>query len=175
MTPNLAPVILSEYQTDWPHQYEKEKEVLLSAIGSYVIEIEHIGSTAIPGAIAKPEIDIMVLVKSFDDAPQFIVALESIGYVYFKRFEEMVPERRYFRKSEGIVPLVHVHIIETKDQFWNDRIDFKRYMLEHPEAVVRYNEAKKKLADEFKEDRKGYSAHKEAIVKEILTLARKQA
>lgn len=172
MTPNLAPVILSEYQSNWAALYEKEKKAILSVVGEYIAEIEHIGSTAIPGTVAKPEIDIMVLVKSFADESSFIPLFESLGYVYFKRFEEMVPERRYFRKSEGIVPLVHVHVVETKGEFWNSRIDFKRYMLEHPESVLRYNEAKRGLVEKFKDNRKEYSTQKDIIVQEILRLAR---
>ncbi|MEN9405181.1 MAG: hypothetical protein RLY47_140 [Candidatus Parcubacteria bacterium] len=172
MPSKLAPVILSEYQPSWAALYEKEKEAILLVLTPCILEIEHIGSTAISGALAKPEIDIMVLVKSFGDESSFIPAFEALGYVYFKRFEEMVPERRYFRKSDGIVPLVHVHVVETKGEFWNDRIDFKRYMLEHPESVSLYNETKKRLAEEFKENRKEYSAQKDIIVQEILRLAR---
>lgn len=172
MAQSLAPVILSEYQQSWAALYEKEKEAILLVLTPYILEIEHIGSTAISGALAKPEIDIMVLVKSFGDESLFIPAFEALGYVYFKRFEEMVPERRYFRKSDGIVPLVHVHVVETKGEFWDDRIDFKRFMLEHPESVQRYNEEKKRLAESFKDDRKEYSAQKDIVVQEILRLAR---
>ena len=62
----LFPIILSDYMPVWGKNYLKEKSVLEHAIGlSNIIRISHIGSTAVPGLISKPTID--VLVEIIDD------------------------------------------------------------------------------------------------------------
>ena len=61
-----ASVILEEYDSSWPMKFEKEKEHLIAIAGKWFYgSIEHVGSTAIPGMVAKPVIDIMFGVKSF--------------------------------------------------------------------------------------------------------------
>lgn len=61
-------IYLSPYTKDWITEFEREKEILLRAIGEWVKDIQHIGSTAIPGICAKPVIDIMIGVKSLEEA-----------------------------------------------------------------------------------------------------------
>ena len=64
-----APIILSKYNPEWPLKYEEEKIFLMDIIGKWLHgNIEHIGSTSIPGLTAKPVIDIMFGVKSLEDS-----------------------------------------------------------------------------------------------------------
>ena len=54
------PELVVPYDPTWPERFEDEAERIREALGSTVIEIEHIGSTAVPGIVAKPTIDIAV-------------------------------------------------------------------------------------------------------------------
>ena len=53
-------VIVIEYDPDWPALYEQEQKRILAAIGEYIDDIQHVGSTSVPGLGAKPIIDIMI-------------------------------------------------------------------------------------------------------------------
>jgi len=60
----LGPRIeILNYNPGWPARFAEEKAAILNAIGHWVVVIEHIGSTAVPGLGAKPIIDIMVGIR----------------------------------------------------------------------------------------------------------------
>lgn len=169
----IAPVVLSEYNPEWIKMFEEEKKKILEATAGHNISIEHAGSTAIPGATAKPEIDIMIGTETLAEAETLISPLESIGYIYFKRFEESVPERRYLRKSDGTIPLFHIHMVEKKSDFWKEHMMFRDFLRTHPEMLERYNNFKKEFVSENGDDRQVYSKAKEKIVFEIIEAAKK--
>ena len=56
---------------NWPQEFEAEKQRLIDTFGDKIVAVEHIGSTSILGLAAKPIIDIVAAVKSFDDLPEF--------------------------------------------------------------------------------------------------------
>jgi GrpB-like predicted nucleotidyltransferase (UPF0157 family) len=92
------PIFVVPYDEAWPSLYEEERTRIERTIGSWVEEIEHVGSTAVPGLAAKPVIDIMVGVKSLENSSILVESLVDIGYEYVPEFERVLPFRRYFRK-----------------------------------------------------------------------------
>ena len=168
MNAPIASVIISEYDPHWKTLFEQEKARLSKEIEKYVLAIKHIGSTAIPGMAAKPEIDIIIGVAHLADAEKCIKPLERLGYVYFPRFKEQVPERRYFRKSKGITPLFHIHMVEQTSTFWQEHIAFRDYLRAHPDVVAKYSALKKSLLAQFDGGRKQYSEKKRKFVVEVL-------
>src|SRR6516165_6040257 len=61
-----GPIVIAEYNAAWPVMFEREREVVGEALGKLVVEIEHIGSTSIPGLPAKPIIDLLVGVRGLE-------------------------------------------------------------------------------------------------------------
>lgn len=169
----IAPVKLSKYDPKWVIVFNKEKEKILNKIEKSLL-IEHIGSTAIPGSIAKPEIDIMIGIKTLKDSKKYIKPLDKLGYIYFPKFEEFVPERRYFRKSIRVKPLFHIHMVEKGSGFWQDHIIFREYLKSYPEDVKKYNNLKQDLILKFNGDRESYSKGKEKFILDILKIAKKR-
>ena len=88
-----------EYNPEWPTIYKQEKKLIEEKIEEYIDSIDHIGSTAVEGLVAKPIIDILIGLKSLDDAEHCIPKLEELNYEYVPEFEDVLPERRYFRKK----------------------------------------------------------------------------
>jgi len=167
--PIIAPVEIINYDPAWTTLFLNEKEEISQAIGQYVMSIEHIGSTSIVNMPAKPEIDILVGLAHLTDAAQCINPLAQIGYPYYQRFEATSPERRYFRKSEGVQPLVHIHMVEQTSDFYQGRIAFRDYMRSHPEVAAQYAAIKQNLVKKFGGDRLKYSEEKSSFVAQILT------
>ena len=167
-----APLVIADYNPDWPRLYEEEQALILKTIGHILVGIEHIGSTAIPGLGAKPIIDIMIGLRALDDAVECIPLLRSIGHIYHPEFEDQVPERRFFRKGPDGARTHHIHMVERSNQFWQDRILFRDYMQTHEEDAMLYLLMKKELALRFGSNRRGYSDAKAAFVSAILAKAR---
>jgi GrpB-like predicted nucleotidyltransferase (UPF0157 family) len=168
----IAPVELSEPNEEWSTRFEEVKVELEDAIGNYVKSIEHMGSTSIPNLSAKPEIDILIGLEKLDDAEKCIEPLKAIGYPYYKRFEENTPDRRYFRKSDGIVPLVHVHMYEILSDAYKDHILFRDTLRVHPEIAKQYEDLKKTLLEASGGDRGIYQDGKSKFIHKVVEEAK---
>lgn len=158
-------VRLSSYNPAWQKLYEKEKEMLLPLVKRFGLGIEHVGSTSIPGAKAKPIIDIAIGVKNLEDGKKFIKPLELLNYEY--KHDAGVKGRHYFCKG-GENETCHVHIEEFNGAIWKNQVDFRNYLIKHKEALEEYNKLKESLAKEFKDDRREYTVQKEDFIKDIL-------
>lgn len=99
------PVIIFEYDRQWPILYEEERGRILLAVGQVISAIEHVGSTAVPGLGAKPIVDIMGGVRNLADAVQCIEPLQAIGYQYEP--ESKIPSQKdaISRKVRTVFPI----------------------------------------------------------------------
>lgn len=163
------------YDPEWPHRFEAEAERIRNALGAVVVEIKHIGSTAVPGIAAKPTIDIAVGVRRLDDVSgEAIAAIEALDYVY--RGEAGVPGRHYFRRGPRYPRLFHLSIIESGGKLWNDYLLLRSYLRAHPEEAASYVEAKRAAERAIERpDPIAYWEHKRAFVEELLERARAAA
>ena len=93
---------IENYSSEWPKKYELEAEKIKAVLGDDVKDIQHIGSTSIPGAVAKPLIDIGVLVDLIDDIDSFVKKLEPLGYSYKPDMSSV--ERIFLRKGDPGAP-----------------------------------------------------------------------
>ena len=163
-------VTIESYNPNWPKQFAWERVYLLRELGSRLIAIEHIGSTAVPGLAAKPVIDILVGVASLELIDQAeIQVLKALGYEYIKAFEEFIPDRRYFQKLDPMGEhLVHVHIVKYADSFWQCHILFRDYLIAHPAVAKEYEQLKIQLAAQYSNDRKSYTQSKTLFVEQVV-------
>ncbi|NGX48595.1 MAG: hypothetical protein K940chlam5_00183 [Candidatus Anoxychlamydiales bacterium] len=160
-------VAISGYNSQWPLLYKEESKLILSVLNGWIESIDHIGSTSIPNLASKPIIDILIGVKSLKDADRHCVErLESIGYQYIKKYEEKIPERRFFVKYKDGNRFVHIHLTEKNNDFWKRHIAFRDYLRKKPKIVKEYEELKRKLAT-FCESREEYTFAKSAFIKTI--------
>lgn len=164
-------VRLVAHQEEWKTLFEREEKLLRSALGDYAAAIEHIGSTAIPGIVAKPIIDILVGVGAGDlsAVEKYLPRLAEIGYEY--RGEAGIAGRRYFRKGTAALSTHHLSIAERGSEVWRRHILFRDYLRANRNAARAYDELKKNLAIEFKERREAYTNGKTGFVEEILSQA----
>jgi len=180
MSPPLAaPILIADYDPRWPEIYEAEKERILDAIGRWLADIRHVGSTAVPGLAAKPTIDVMPGLRSLDDALPCIAPLGALGYEYRPELESELPERRYFDKPAGSewrgLRKFHLHMVETSSDFWRRHILFRDYLREHPEVAREYESLKRELAARYGADREGYTGAKTAFITSIEERARAES
>ncbi len=162
------------YHPEWPQQARDEIESLRAVLPpNSVIDIQHIGSTAIPGLSAKPIIDILVAVKSLDEMKRLAVpVLQKMGYQYWA--ENPDPERMFFVKGMppyGEKRTHHVHLVEPTSRHWSAKIFFRDYLIAHPEIAKEYEQLKIQLAQQHTFDREQYTEAKGAFVNKVLAQA----
>ena len=106
------------YNLEWGTKFKNEVEKIHGALGDQILDIQHIGSTSIPGLSAKPIIDIGVLVESIEDIESFTSKLSKIGYDYKPDMSSV--ERIFLRKGDPVE--YHLSIACPKHLFWNRNI-----------------------------------------------------
>jgi GrpB-like predicted nucleotidyltransferase (UPF0157 family) len=166
-----APVSIVEYDPRWPALYEQESLLILKTLGSLVLSLEHIGSTAVPGLGGKPIIDIMGGVRRLADAEQCVESLAGIGYEYVPEYNEIIPERRYFHKGPPEARLFHLHMVESTSDFWDKHLLFRDWLRSQPGDAEEYYQLKRELADRFGTDREGYTDAKTPFIESIVVRA----
>jgi GrpB-like predicted nucleotidyltransferase (UPF0157 family) len=170
----LFPIVLSEYQPIWKDRYYEEKKVIFEAIGTHnIVRIHHIGSTAVPGLLAKPTIDILVEIEDATDTSSLISAMQECGYRYLKQPENPPPKMMFIKgyTPEGFAGQVfHVHVRYQGD--W-DEIRFRDYLIDHPDVARKYGELKKRLKDLHEHDRDAYTSGKTKFIRRVCELSRK--
>lgn len=165
---------IENYSSEWPKKYELEAEKIRAVLGDDAEDIQHIGSTSIPSVIAKPLIDIGVLVDSIDDIDSFVKKLEPLGYLYKSDMSSV--ERIFLRKGDPVE--YHLSIACPKHTFWKRQINFRDYLRNHPELVEEYNQLKLKNVEITPEEdfsdlsrSKVYNQGKGEFVAKVLKLA----
>jgi GrpB-like predicted nucleotidyltransferase (UPF0157 family) len=169
----LFPVILSEYKPAWKRKYIKEKNVIEQAIGLHnIARINHIGSTAVPGLIAKPTIDILVEIKDDTDDARLIASMQQAGYRYLPEPENPPPHMMFTKgyTEEGFKgQAIHIHVRYIGD--W-DELCFRDYLLAHPETAMEYGELKMELKLKYEYNRDIYTDAKADFIKSVCKVAR---
>jgi len=161
------PILVVDYDANWPIQYEHEKIQILHVLGKTVANIQHIGSTSVLGLAAKPVIDILLGLKQVAPSLPQISGLETLGYLYCG--ELGIPGRHYFRCG---MPRTHqIHLVQVDSEFWKSHILFRDFLRAHPDAAQQYETLKRKLAVEFRYDRERYTDSKAPLIKQLLVQA----
>lgn len=145
-------VAIHDYDPYWAMLFDQERELLERALGSLVVDIQHVGSTAVPGLPAKPIIDIAVGVVQLALVPSLIAPLETLAYRYHG--EHGVAGRHFF--SRGTPTTHHLHVIEVHSQRWLNMMLFRDYLRQHEHVLHHYASLKRTLALQFPDDRTSY-------------------
>jgi GrpB-like predicted nucleotidyltransferase (UPF0157 family) len=168
-------IVIVEYDPRWSLMFEEESARVASVLSKdLVARIDHIGSTAVRGLVAKPIIDLLVSVHSLVEAKQVAISpLEELGYAYW--FDNPDPQRMFLVK--GLPPnsprTHHIHIIES-DSILRERLLFRDYLREHPDEAFRYAQLKRYLAQQFSTDREAYTSGKTEYVQSIMQRVRQE-
>lgn len=167
---SLDPIEVVDPSPGWPGVFAEWQARLAAALGGTARRIEHIGSTAVPGLVAKPIIDVLVSVADLDEESRYVPAIESLGPAL--RLRE--PGHRYFR-APGERRVVHVHVCEAGGRWERDHLLFRDYLRAVPEAVAAYAGLKRRLAERFRHDRTAYTEGKTEFITGLLTDAERWA
>ncbi|TET77291.1 MAG: GrpB family protein [Candidatus Heimdallarchaeota archaeon] len=165
-------VKLKPYNPQWKEFFKKEKKLISSVITAFLIDIQHIGSTAIPNIVAKPIIDVAVAIDSLDNIEKIIPPLENIGFIY--RGEQGIPDRHMFVKGGENYRTHHLHVMQKDHYEWNKHILFRDYLKKHPNDAKQYSELKQKLFLKYGNDREKYTESKSEFIQNIIEKAKKK-
>lgn len=158
-----------DYDERWIGAFQAVRAHLWPAVESFVVRVEHVGSTAVPGLAAKPVIDVDVVVPDAETVPRAIAALEALGHKH--RGDQGIPGREAFSSLPGL-PEHHLYVVILDSPPHRDHVDLRDYLRTHPEQAQRYGAEKRRLAHLLATEREAYIDGKAWLVRELLAEAR---
>jgi GrpB-like predicted nucleotidyltransferase (UPF0157 family) len=162
----VGKVRLAVHDPAWASAFTIERNRLSKALADMHPRIEHIGSTSIPGIVAKPLLDIMVGIPDMAEHPRAVEPLVALGYEHKGEFG--IPGRQFFVLGDAAHSTHHLHLEQYGGHFWRLNLVFRDHLRTSADARDRYAAEKRRLVAEFREEREKYTAGKDAIIRELL-------
>jgi GrpB-like predicted nucleotidyltransferase (UPF0157 family) len=157
-------ITLSDYDPEWPELFAREDDRIRATLGATALQVEHVGSTSVPGMIAKPIIDILLAVPDSADEASYLPALHEAGYVLNMREPDWF-EHRLFKGPDTNINL-HVFTVGAAEI---DRMLLFRDWLRNSDADrAYYAQTKRELASRTWRQLQHYAQAKTAVIAEIL-------
>ena len=166
--PLNGPVLLVDYDPDWPRQFAGEAAKIRAALGERALLLEHVGSTSIPGLAAKPILDIVLVVGDTRDEAAYVPPLEATGYVLRNR----EPAWYEHRVLKGVDPAVNLHVFPAGCEEIERMLLMRDWLRAHEDDRELYERTKRGLAQRTWKYTQNYADAKTAVVEEILARAR---
>jgi GrpB-like predicted nucleotidyltransferase (UPF0157 family) len=163
------PITVVDYDPCWPDWYAADAEELSRALATRLREVQHFGSTAVPGTAAKPIIDILVAPVAWPLAATDRTTLEGLGYEYLG--EANVPGREYFRRRTAHD--TNLAVVRWGSPLWCDNLRLRDFLRAHEEHAAEYARVKKETLQSGTRMLLAYSAGKAHIVTTLLNAARR--
>ena len=164
LEPHEAPITLAPYDPDWPRLFRREADRVRAALGPVALRIEHVGSTSVPGLVAKPIIDVLLVVSDPADEPGYVPRLEAAGYVL--RIRE--PDWFEHRLFKGPDTDVNLHVFGAGAAEVERMLRFRDRLRADDAARDRYARTKRELARRTWRHVQDYADAKTAVVEEVL-------
>ena len=165
-------VHLSAYDPGWPAQAAAFANELRPVLGPWLLSpIEHVGSTSVPGLVAKPVIDLMALVTDVDAVVRATAAtLGGMGWHYVPPELDGRPFRRFFAKvsPDGRHRQAHLHLMAAGAARWAEQLRFRDALRADPALRDEYAAVKSRLARAHTQDRERYTDEKAGFVARVL-------
>ena len=166
-------VVVVSWRSACEHAFAEERARLLSVLGPRVVAIEHIGSTAVPGLAAKPVIDLLCGFPTYDDAVLAVPLLVKDGWELPEDINAKITNRRFLKRVKDGVRTHHAHLIAHGGALWDEYVLFRDALREDEEIREEYEALKRKLAEQFREQRDSYTASKADFVARVVAARRK--
>ena len=165
--PEKGDVVLADYDVAWPERFEVERAKIASALGDGAIEIQHVGSTAVPGLAAKPIIDICLTIADSADEATYVPALEDAGYEVRVREPDWHEHRMLRTRARD----VHIHVFSAGSSEIDRMLAFRDRLRSDPQDRSRYESTKRELAQQDLPTMQDYADAKTDVVADIMSRA----
>ncbi|MBR7618040.1 GrpB family protein [Phenylobacterium sp. 20VBR1] len=156
---------IQAYDPRWPGMYAEEAARLAQVFGRDVVEVHHVGSTAVPDLAAKPEIDILAVVNLVDVPEMWAKGFAELGY---RRGGDLSAGHRFFKRDLNGVRTHKLHICDQGHPSIADMLKFRDHLRRTPVDRARYQALKLRLERENTDGIGQYLASKAPFIDAIV-------
>jgi GrpB-like predicted nucleotidyltransferase (UPF0157 family) len=156
-----------EYDERWPADFARVRARVEEALGGSVLELNHVGSTSVPGLPAKPVIDVDLVVADPGDEAAYVPQLTAVGFVHTIR-EPWWHGHRLLKHTD---PMTHLHVFGPDCPEVVRHQMFRQWLVDHPDDLALYADTKRASAAEVNGREGGGTGMDYNRVKEPVVLA----
>lgn len=158
-------VRLVPHKDAWDEENRETAAMLKEVWGADILDIQHVGSTAIPSIKAKPILDVAVWLRSMQEMN--IEALTAKGYEYCGPHFGDEEYQVFVLRGEGDISLHHIHVYGPAEPGFDQLTGFRDYLNAHPDAAKEYENLKIRLAEAHSAERSVYTRGKGDFIRSI--------
>lgn len=169
MNTDDAPIEVMAYDPAWAASFARECALIREVAGPWLLgPIEHVGSTAVPGLVAKPIVDIMAAVDDLAMSRPAIAALARLRYYYAPYRSESM---HWFCKPSALRRTHHLHLVPYGSPMWQEKLAFRDRLRQDAELAAQYGQLKQQLAVQYRLDREAYTEAKGPFIMAVTRAA----
>lgn len=157
----LFPIRLTGHQEYWAEWYKEEEELLRQRLPD-IRRINHIGSTAVEGILAKPTVDILAEMPKDARLTDFKDAVENCGYICMTESGDRIDFNKGYTLQGFAERVFHLHLRHIGD---NDELYFRDFLTDNPAVAKEYERLKLDLWRRYEHDRDAYTHGKSDFIK----------
>ena len=163
----MPEITLVEYDSAWPERYSLVEQEIREALGGAALQIEHVGSTSVPGLAAKPIIDIVLVVAQSAQEDAYVPPLQAAGYALRVREPDWYEHRMLRGGDED----VNLHVFSAGCPEIERMLRFRDRLRSNAPDRERYEAAKRELAARDWRHVQDYADAKTDVIDEIVARA----
>jgi len=165
-----GPVVIAAADPAWSERGRAACDLLGDVLRPWLTAegVQHVGSTAVPGLAAKPILDLMAGVGTFDHAAAVAAALAPRGWHLVPPDLDARPWRRLLVEVRDGRRAAHLHLLQPDDHRWSEQLRFRDLLRADPALADRYATLKQRAAAAHPHDREAYTAAKTTFVRDTL-------
>ncbi len=137
------------------------------AAGGLIVDLQHVGSTAVPDLPAKPILDIAAGVRTPGAISELVKQMPAIGYIY-RGDDGDGGGHLFVKESSPDVRTIHLYVVEHNGAQWRNYLLFRDLLRQNPSIRQQYAALKQELGHKFPDDRKSYTASKHDFIRGAL-------
>ena len=164
------------HKEEWKFEFDKLKYFIEGLLDSFQVDIQHVGSTAIPELFAKPILDVDIIIINKKNIDDISAKLEKVGYK--NKGEQGISGRFAFRQTSDLTPLTgdikkwqehHLYVCYSDSLALKNHILFRDALLNDKKLVKEYSKLKRRLVEEKGMTREKYTTQKTEFIISVLT------
>jgi GrpB-like predicted nucleotidyltransferase (UPF0157 family) len=165
----IVPAEVVSYDPRWPDWFAEIRAGLTPHFVGLPHQIEHVGSTAVPGLAAKPIIDVDIVVPSAGLVPSAIKRLVAAGYRH--EGDAGIVGREAFALPPNVAHYHHLYVVVEGNKAHQDHVLLRDHLRADAADRELYAARKRELAHLLTTDRSAYVLGKGALVEELIARA----
>lgn len=156
----------SAYDSNWVARFESIQKSIAEIFKDKALQIEHVGSTSIPGMKAKPLIDVLIAVKSINDLTNEVLGMTTLGYEYGENY--IAPHTLlFFKTGSDDEKLENIHVCEVDSPKVRQFLTMRDFLRTFPEKAKQYSDLKELNFQKYPDDYPAYRAAKAQFLEQL--------